>query len=93
MIASTAISTRSMPNRRASAGASGASSPKQISGTVVSRAPAAEDRCRDARIWASTGPTEATAGRRLTAMSATATGSAHRVRVRAGLSRSSTDHL
>ena len=64
-----ASSTRSMPNRRATRGATGESRPKARSGNVV-RSPATPlDMPVSARIWPIKGATLVSAGRRLAASS------------------------
>ena len=83
--ASTAITpttTGSMPNRRTSRGATVASSPKHSTGSVVSTAAPAPESGSPSRISGSTGPTPATAGRRLTATTTTHNASSTGCRVR-----------
>ena len=80
----------SIPHRRASRGAAGASAPRHNTGSETRRAASVPVSARSMRTSSSTGPTLASAGRRFAATSAIASPSSTGWRVRACLpSRSS----
>ncbi len=70
--------TRSIPNRRASFGATAARAPKQITGSVVSKPASVVERPVSSRIASSNGPTATIEARRLKAATAMPIASAGR---------------
>src|SRR5690348_3429462 len=80
MAATDRVSTHGIPNRRPSAAATGANSPMQTTGSVVSAPAPTVDSASEADRESTMGGTDEMTGRRLAATRATATSHSHETR-------------